>query len=107
MKKKRVERYYNEKGELGVIISPGYGGGWSTWYNKEIAYDKRIIEKFLEIGVCAELCDYVESLGYLRPHLYFNKPELVFIPKGTLFCITEYDGYESIETPKTLGMMKA
>ena len=26
-----VEKYYNENGELGVLISPGFGAGWSSW----------------------------------------------------------------------------
>ena len=36
-----VEKYYNENGELGVLYSPGFGAGWSTWSNEELAYDKR------------------------------------------------------------------
>lgn len=49
-----MEKYYNDKSELGILISPGWGAGWSTWHkdfdNKEgeqryaIALDKRVIE---------------------------------------------------------------
>lgn len=42
-----VEKYYNKNGSLGVLISPGFGVGWSTWENKNLAYDKRIIEYWL------------------------------------------------------------
>lgn len=26
-----MEKYYNQNGELAVLISPGFGAGWSTW----------------------------------------------------------------------------
>ena len=43
-----VEKYYNEdKTCIAVLVSRGWGAGWSTWNNKEMAYDKRIIEAFL------------------------------------------------------------
>ena len=38
-----VEKYYNENGELGVLYSPGFGAGWSTWHNEELAYDKSTV----------------------------------------------------------------
>ena len=103
-----VERYYNENGELGVLISVGFGAGWSTWNDTEIAYDKRIIEKWLEKATSDEMCDYIESLGYRRPYMggYYDL-RLRFVPRGTMFCIHEYDGAESIETPETMCMMIA
>ena len=27
----KVERYINEDGKVGVLISGGFGAGWSTW----------------------------------------------------------------------------
>jgi hypothetical protein len=103
-----VEKYYNEKGELGVLVSYGFGAGWSTWNDKELAYDKRIIEKWLEDVTSDEMCDYVESLGYKRPYMGgYRDLRLEFIPKGTMFCIHEYDGAESVETPETMCMMMA
>lgn len=103
-----VEKYYNENGELGVLISVGFGAGWSTWNDEEIAYDKRIIEKWLEKVSSDEMCDYIESLGYRRPYMGgYHDLRLRFVPRGTMFCIHEYDGAESIETPKTMCMMMA
>lgn len=103
-----VEKYYNENDELGVLISPSFGAGWSTWNDEELAYDKRIIEKWLEGVTYSEMCDYVESLGYSRPYMGgYADLELEFIPRGTMFCIHEYDGSESIETPETMCMMIA
>jgi hypothetical protein len=103
-----VEKYYNENDELGVLISVGWGAGWSTWNNEELAYDKRIIEKWLKKVSADEMCEYVESLGYARPYMGgYDDLRLRFIPRGTMFCIHEYDGAESIETPDTMCMMMA
>ena len=103
-----IEKYYNEKGELGVLISVGFGAGWSTWNYDELAYDKRIIEKWIKGAGSSEMCNYVESLGYKRPYMGgYNDLHLKFVPRGTMFCIHEYDGAESIETPDTMCMMMA
>lgn len=103
-----VERYYNENNELGVLVSYGYGAGWSTWNDKELAYDKRIVEKWLENVSADEMCDFVESLGYDRPYMGgYKNLDLKFVPRGTLFRIHEYDGYESIETLEDMDMIMA
>lgn len=100
-----VERYYNENDELGVLVSYGFGAGWSTWNEDELAYDKRIIEKWLEGVSSNEMMDYIVSLGYKKPYMGgYSTLDLEFIPRGTLFCIHEYDGAESIETVETMGM---
>lgn len=105
---KVVEKYYNENDELGVLVSYGFGAGWSTWNSKELAYDKRIIEKWLKNVTSDEMCDYIEILGYGRPYMGgYEDLVLEFIPRGTMFCVHEYDGAESIETIETMGMIMA
>lgn len=103
-----VERYYNEDGEVGILVSYGYGAGWSTWNDKELAYDKRIIEKWLEKVSADEMCSYVKSLGYIKPYMGgYKQLELVFVPRGTLFRIDEYDGAEALETFDNAGFIMA
>ena len=104
-----VEKYYNKNGELGVLISPGFGAGWSTWGCEEIAYDKRIIEYWLnERPSSSDMCKFLESLGYEDIYMGgYKSLTIQYIPRGTMFCIHEYDGSESIETPKTMRMMMA
>ena len=105
---KVIEKYYNENDELGVLISVGFGAGWSTWNDEEIAYDKRIIKKWLEEITSDEMCNYIESLGYRRPYMGgYKSLKLEFVPRGIMFCIHEYDGAESIETTETMGMVTA
>ena len=104
-----VEKYYNKNGELGVLISPGFGAGWSTWNDAEIAYDKRIVEYWLnESPSSDEMANFVESLGYRKPYMGgYGSLRIKYIPRGDMFCIHEYDGAESIETPETMCMMIA
>ena len=100
--------YKNQMFSSGVLVSYGFGAGWSTWNDKELAYDKRIVEKFLENVSSSEMANYVESLGYARPYMGGYKDlELEFIPRGTLFRIYEYDGAESIETIEDMDMIVA
>lgn len=103
-----VEKYYNENGELGVLVSGGFGAGWSTWNSNELAYDKRIVEKWLENVSSDEMCNFVVSLGYPRPYMGgYKQLELEFVPRGTVFRIHEYDGSESIETLEDMDMIVA
>ena len=105
--------YRNENGEIGVLISKGFGAGWSTWNQAEIAYDKRVVEYFLEhyndanwmnkIGsrhtndVQDEFIRLLQTWGYDSVYIRgFVDCELYFVPSGTPFRIEEYDGSESL-----------
>lgn len=81
-----------------VLISPGYGAGWSTWEGKGLATDIRIIDAF-ERGISAlEMQELCADLGYGDVYMGgFKNLTVVEIPKGTIFRIKEYDGFESIE----------
>lgn len=84
-----------------VIISPEYGGGFSTWGDPRMAVDTDIVA-LVEKGFTEEemesLCkqkgyidkDYghVCGLDYLR---------IKEVPEGIMFQIREYDGAEWIE----------
>lgn len=111
-----IEKYYNNKEELGVLISPGWGAGWSTW-NEEgeekyaIALDKRVIDFWMNHQYDKEnyeMQDFLKSIGYNNIYMGgYEQLELVFVPKGQMFCIHEYDGFETIETPESMGMIIA
>lgn len=84
-----------------VLISPGFGAGWSTWNIPEIAVDPRVIEAF-ERGVDEEeMLQLCKEWGLTDSHgsLYmggFDELEIVEVPAGTLFRVEEYDGNEYI-----------
>ena len=113
-----AEYYYNEDGtKIAVLVSPGYGAGWSTWNDDTLAYDKRVVEfwlahkdneKFMEeidsfsyyekVPALKEAEDFFKSIGY--SHIYFggfNQIELEWVPIGCRWRIDEYDGSESLE----------
>ena len=113
---KDIEYYYNDKGEIGILVSYGYGAGWSSWseYGIKLAVDKRIIEKFNEHidddewcreidsfhdnDIKTEFQNFLSSIGYDNVYLGGVKDcELVFVPKGSAVRITEYDGNENLE----------
>ena len=85
-----------------VLISPGYGAGWSTWNNPELATDPRVISAF-ERGVSEEemrqLCKDIgltDSYGDIYMGGFYQL-EIVEVPAGALFAVQEYDGHEYIE----------
>lgn len=85
-------------GKVAVIISPGYGAGWSTWVggNSEAAV------------FCPEIAEAIESRGdviavaeRLFPDEYTNglaNAVVIWLDEGTPFMVKEYDGYESLHT---------
>lgn len=85
-----------------VLISPGYGAGWSTWNNPALATDSHVIDAF-EKGVSKEeMKEFCIHLGLADEFgdVYmggFDDLIVVDVPAGELFQIQEYDGYESIE----------
>lgn len=100
-----MEKYYNEKGEVGILFSPGQGVGWSTWNDVDednkyaLALDKRVIDKWLCGVTCDEMKEYLESIGYKDVFMSgYDSLCIGFVPSGTKFYIEEYDGFESILT---------
>lgn len=119
---------YDKEGQpwVGVLVSAGYGAGWSTWnsYKGEgefdLALDHRIIEWLIAnatVTTCeapegpwniedideAALKEYCASIGY--NDVYCGGADGLYIDwyeKGTLIRIEEYDGYESVITGNTL-----
>lgn len=88
-----------------VLISPGYGAGWSTWNDPRMAFDERLIRAF-ECGISEEdMEDLCMECGYgsgiyddAPPYMGgFKSLMVVEVPSGTIFRIREYDGYESVE----------
>ena len=87
-----------------VLISKGYGAGWSTWnYDcAAMATDKRLIEFFEKGCTKRQIKDYIKKNNLLpggrAPYVGgFDGLRVEEVPKGRLFKIREYDGAESIE----------
>lgn len=85
-------------GKVAVMISPGFGAGWSTW-NKEhrdtLLFDAEIAQAVLDgdkakaARLALEKCPdfYAGGADGLR---------IAWLDKGTVFDVEEYDGSESL-----------
>lgn len=113
-----MELYWNDdKTEYAVLVSRGYGAGWSSWSEKELAYDKRVVEFWLAHKDDKDFMDTVNmysdkgSMAYCEAsHFFkdvigldacpymggFRNIEIEWIPRGVPWRMDEYDGAEYI-----------
>ena len=113
-----IELSYTDNGEIEILISPGFGAGWSTWNDNSIslAVDKRIIDYFKKNGTGVEktnrlskefgnqseefrnqLKEFLKSIGY--NNVYTGGWEDIVIETikpNCKFRIDEYDGSEEL-----------
>ena len=99
-----VEKYYNEdKTCIAVLVSRGWGAGWSTWNNKEMAYDKRIIEAFLENINSHEIEELCKEWGYDSCYAGgWSDVRLEWVSVDEKYYIYEYDGAETLVREKDM-----
>lgn len=92
------EKYYNDKGDVAIIYSPGYGAGWSTWNStlgEAAVFDKNLVEALLTNN-------HLKVASILKskyPDAYtggIDKACIAWVPVGSQFDITEYDGSERV-----------
>lgn len=100
--KENIEFSYTKKGEIKVLVSPGYGAGWSTWNSDSInlAVDKRIVDFFELHGKNIkrqQLVDFLESIGYEDVYVGgWWDIVIKTVKPNDRFIINEYDGSESL-----------
>lgn len=82
--------------KVAVLVSPNYGAGWSSWADDpEAAVFAPDVVAWVEAGkpndvdIDKAFCHY----GYLGG---LFEVEIVWVPVGTRFAISEYDGFESL-----------
>lgn len=85
-----------------VIVSPGYGAGWSTWnsHSDELATDPELVK--LVLAGKAGSTEFVERASQIvgggRTCLLGAESLVVEeAPAGSDWWIREYDGYETLE----------
>jgi ribosomal protein L30E len=90
--------------DVKILVSPGYGAGWSTWnstHKEFLLKDPTLVEMAERVPKAdeQEVAAYIKSkLGDV--HVFtggWSDIEVDTLPKGTLFKVVEYDGYESVE----------
>ena len=85
-------------GKVAVLVSPGFGAGWSTWNNgiPELLFDPELVNMVEDGTSSATIIAYCNEK---YPDGYFSGAgdlSVVWLPIGTEFIIDEYDGAESI-----------
>jgi hypothetical protein len=88
---------------VAILVSPGYGAGWSSWHGnkQQMCTDSRII-RYLYTDAKNSI-SYEELMtkymGFVEiPYDGgFSNLEVEFVPAGSLYKIREYDGAEHVE----------
>ena len=94
-------------GKVGVLVSPGFGAGFATWGAPIEAIFNPTLIGLVENEKWQEAIDFVEETW---DSIYTGGVEdlvVAWIPEGTKFQITEYDGSESIELLEDVNWITA
>lgn len=91
-------RAYNDQGQIGVLVSHGYGAGWYTWhYNEDLLFDPVVIRMVIDQEDHQKILDYCHrTYGTEEYYGGIDGLEVHWLKPGTLFRIDEYDGAESL-----------
>lgn len=99
--KMEFQRRYDDQGLVAVLISSGFGAGWSTWAHdgerEALLFDCRLVDYVLSRG-SEGLETYTEELGYTSYTGGAREVRIEWLEQGTRFYVEEYDGSESIRT---------
>jgi hypothetical protein len=84
-------------GMVAVLYSPGFGAGWTTWgLPQEAMFHPELVEATL-----AGDYDRMQAIAKEQwPRHYvggLDGLEVKWLPVGSRFRISEYDGYETVE----------
>ena len=92
-----VEKYERD-GKVAVLISTGYGAGWSTWngeHAEALTFDRDIVEAVL----AGDIAEAIAIAKAKYPDGYYGGASdlaVMWLDKGAQFEIEEYDGSESL-----------
>lgn len=95
----------NNNESVGILVSPGYGAGWSSWCGPSggvphefLLMDQGLI-RLAEYGASEEEAEKYIKSKYPRSSVYmggWEQIEVNELPSGTRFRVDEYHGYETL-----------
>lgn len=93
----KTEKLVNDKGEVAVLYSPGYGAGWFSWNKSlpECLHDGDVARAVRAGDTAKAECIAKEKW----PDGYWGGVQdlrIEWMRPGTAFRVDEYDGSESI-----------
>ena len=89
-------KMFKKDGKTAVLVSPGFGAGFSTWNKPEMAVDFDLIEAFLS----GDKTRFTYILLEKYENAYdggVEDLEVQWVDEGKKFRVEEYDGNESLE----------
>jgi hypothetical protein len=97
---------------VAVLITPSYGAGWSSWNNDQ--GEKLLFDPTVVTLLTKQPPNYIERIKQYcaeeYPNIYLGgleDLEVFWVPKGELFIIEEYDGFESIRIQSQVSWLTA
>ena len=103
-------------GRVAVLISAGYGSGWSTWHqalgvDDRLLFDPQVADILLSDELRDTRIEKIRALVAIKypdvAHGGIPDLEVVMLEPGTRFVVREYDGFESIETEREMAWKTA
>ncbi len=100
-------------GKVAVLYAPGFGAGWSTWNNEEyrapsvrdiLLFHPKLVEMVKNDKRKSISSEWIKA-NFGIDDIYCGGAEdlkIKWLPEGTQFFISEYDGSESVLTSKNL-----
>jgi hypothetical protein len=102
MTKKIEFTKYIKDGKVAVLVSHGFGSGWSTWaYDSDpdvrdgLMFDAVLVEYMLA-GDCDAAAFSMPAISTVPVTGGIENLTVYWVPQGEQFEITEYDGAESL-----------
>ena len=101
-------------GRVAVLYSPGWGAGWSTWeedpdVRMAMLFDPQIAD--IRDQGAADWQERAQAIAQIKyPDSYLGglmDLKVKWLPVGTQFRVTEYDGNEDIETNTEIDWITA
>ena len=88
-------KMFKKNGKVAVIISPGFGSGFSTTNDRNMAIDFDLVDAFLKSDMTKFKYIADEKYGdwYQSVDMRFK---VEWVPEGSRFMVQEYDGHESL-----------
>ena len=96
-----MAKYVRDDGAVAVLVSPGFGAGWSTWDHEDrreenICFDAEVVQWVIDGMPNAD--DFMEATKE-RLSVYtggMRDLKIQWVDPDSKFRIEEYDGSESI-----------
>lgn len=86
-----------KRGKVAVLISGGFGAGWSTWiHDDKILFDPVIVDAVQKKLPFSDVESYLKKEYPNKSFHGYNKLCIVWVKVGDRFRINEYDGSEDL-----------